>query len=333
MSRDSLGVGIIGAGAMGAAHAQALAAVVVGAHVVGVLEFDPERAATVAQEVGAKVYASAAELIGSPDVDALVIASPDPTHAELVLACVEAGKPVLCEKPLADGPGDAERILAAEQQAGRRLVQVGFMRRYDPGYVALKAALDAGAVGAPALVHCVHRNVAAHASATSAGIVTGSMVHELDIVRWLLDDEIASLSVRSPHRGPGLADPQLATLEMESGVLVSVDVFVNAGYGYDVRCEVVGAHGSVSLVPPAQVSTRTAGLEGAMIPGDFVVRFAEAYRLELGDWVLATRAGRVDGPTAWDGYVAGLVAAAGVQALRTDQRVQVVLPERPALYA
>lgn len=329
----SLGVGVIGVGAMGAAHARALGTVVAGVRVVGLHERDPERGAAVAQQVGAKLHASAFELIGSSDVDALVVASPDRTHAELVLACIAAGKPVLCEKPLAVALEDSERILAAEQQAGHRLVQVGFMRRYDPGYVALKATLGAGDVGAPRLVHCVHRNVCAPPSATSEGIVTGSMVHELDVARWLLDDEITSISVRSPHRGPGLADPQLATLEMASGVLVSVDVFVNAGYGYDVRCEVVGEHGTVSLVPPVRVATRTVGVEGGAIAGDFVVRFDEAYRLELTDWVLATRAGRVDGPTAWDGHVAGLVAAAGVESLRSGERVSVAVAVPPRLYA
>lgn len=330
---SGLAVGIIGAGAMGAAHARALSTAVAGSRVSGLYEFDPERAAAVAQQVGAKAYASAAELIGSPETDALVIASPDVTHADLVLACIAAGKPVLCEKPLAVGLEDSERILAAEQQLGRRLVQVGFMRRYDPGYVALKAAVAGGDVGAPRLVHCIHRNVSSHPSATSEAIVTGSMVHELDIVRWLLDDEIASITVRSPHRGPGLADPQLATLTMASGVLVSVDVFVNAGYGYDVRCEVVGAHGTVSLVPPVRVATRTVGVEGGAIAADFVVRFDEAYRLELADWVVACSAGRVHGPTAWDGHVAGLASAAGVEALHTDERVPVQVPERPALYA
>jgi len=329
----SLRVGVIGVGAMGAAHAQALATVVAGAHVVGLHEHDPERAAAVAQQVGAKTYASAAELIGSPEVDALVVASPDATHADLVLACIAADKPVLCEKPLAVELEDSARIFAAEQQTGRRLVQVGFMRRYDPGYAALKATVTAGDVGEPRLVHCVHRNVSAHPSATSEGIVTGSMVHELDVVRWLLEDEITSISVRSPLRGPGLADPQLATLEMASGVLVSVDVFVNAGYGYDVRCEVVGSQGTVSLVPPVRVITRTVGVEGGAIAGDFVVRFDEAYRLELADWVQATRAGRVDGPNAWDGHVAGLASAAGVEALRTGERVAVQVPERPDLYA
>lgn len=333
MSRTSLGVGVIGVGAMGAAHARALATVVAGAHVAGLHEYDPERAAAVAQQVGTSVHASAAGLIGSAEVDAVVVASPDRTHAELVLACIAAGKPVLCEKPLAVGLGDSERILAAEQQAGHRLVQVGFMRRYDPGYVALKATIGGGEVGPPRLVHCVHRNVSAHRSVTSESIVTGSMVHELDIVRWLLDDEITSISVRSPQHGPGLADPQLATLEMASGVLVSVDVFVNAGYGYDVRCEVVGAQGTVSLVPPVRVATRAVGIEGGAIAGDFVVRFDEAYRLELADWVRATGVGRVHGATAWDGHVAGLVSAAGVEALHSGQQVAVQVPDRPALYA
>ncbi len=145
------------------------------------------------------------------------------------------------------------------------------------------------------MVHCVHRNASSHTSTTSEGIVTGSMVHELDIVRWLLDDEVASIRVESPI-AEGLRDPQLATIQMRSGVLVSVEVFVNAAYGYDVRCEVVGTSGTVSLVPPTPSSLRKAGLDGVRVRDDFIGRFSDAYRLELGAWAEDALNGVVHGP-------------------------------------
>jgi myo-inositol 2-dehydrogenase/D-chiro-inositol 1-dehydrogenase len=319
-----LRVGVIGAGAMGAAHVRTLSSAVSGAEVTEVYDVDTDRAGEVAEPAGAAVATSELALIESPNVDAVVIAAPDPLHAELVMACLKGGVPVLCEKPLATSAVDAMRVVEAEAAGDRPLVQVGFMRRFDPGYQALRD----GEIGTPRLLHCVHRNPSAHPSATSEGIVRNSMIHELDIARWLLDEEIVSIEVRTPAQGDGLADPQLATLEMASGVLVSIEVFVNAGYGYDVRSELVGDRGTISLEPPVTSAIRRDGVHGSPVTPDFVARFGEAYRAQLESWVAAAAAGRVGGATAWDGYVAGLAADAGATALRTGERVPIDLPAR-----
>lgn len=326
---NRLRVGVVGAGAMGAAHVHTLATSVSGAEVTRVYDLDPDRAAAVAVTAGASPAPSESAVIESPDVDAVVIAAPDPLHAELTLACLKRGLPVLCEKPLATNAEDARQILDAEAATGRALVQVGFMRRFDSGYLAMRQALIDGDIGEPRLLHCVHRNRSAHPTATSEGIVRNSMIHELDVARWLLGEEIVAIEVRSPHRGEGLADPQLATLELASGVLVSIEVFVNAGYGYDVRSELVGTAGTVSLEPPVVTSMRQAGRDAAPVAPDFVARFGEAYRAQLTAWVDAAAAGRVAGATAWDGYVAGLVADAGVASLLSGERMPVELPARP----
>jgi len=326
---NRLRIGVVGAGAMGAAHVRTLATSVSGAEVTRIYDLDPDRAAAVAATAGASPAPSESAVIESPDVDAVVIAAPDPLHAELTLACLKRGLPVLCEKPLATNAEDARQILDAEAATGRTLVQVGFMRRFDPGYLAMRRALTDGDIGEPRLLHCVHRNPSAHPTATSDGVVRNSMVHELDVARWLLGEEIVSIEVRSPHRGEGLVDPQLATLEMTSGVLVSIEVFVNAGYGYDVRGELVGTAGTVSLEPPVVTSMRQAGRDAEAVAPNFVARFGEAYRAQLAAWVDAAAAGRVAGATAWDGYVAGLVADAGVLSLRTGERVPVELPAKP----
>jgi len=313
-------IGVIGAGAMGGSHARMLTRWVPAAGVALVHDFDAASAARVAAEVGAESVGSAKELIDA--VDAVVITSPDPTHEELALACVAAGRPVLCEKPLAVDVDGAARVVAAEEATGRALVQVGFMRRYDPAYVAMRAAVLAGRVGRPLVVHCVHRNAVAHPSVTSDGIVSNSMIHELDCVPWLLDDPITAITVASP-RAEGLRDPQVALLETAGGTLVTVEVFVNAGYGYDVRCEVVGAAGTVRLTPPYGLAARTEGGDGLLVSADFVARFADAYRTELAGWVEGLQRGVVDGPTARDGYRAAVVAACGVESLHTGARVEV----------
>ncbi len=323
-------VGVVGAGMMGAAHVRTLREQVPGCEVVAVFDADADRARLVS--AGAATPESAKAMIASPVVDAVVISSPDFTHADLVLACLEAGKPVMCEKPLALNIGESEALVDAEVRLGRRLVQVGFMRRYDNGLSALRDALRGGELGEARMVHLVHRNSSSGTSTTSANLVTGSMIHELDELRWLLDDEIASIEVRSPV-SDGFQDPQLATIQMRSGVLATVDVYVNASYGYDVRCELVGTKGAAISSAVSPLRTFREGSEHLTVAPDFVVRFADAYRSELIDWVLAAEQGGASGASTWDGHVANVVAAAGVESLETRRRVEVPVTVAPPLYA
>ncbi|MEP7089315.1 MAG: Gfo/Idh/MocA family oxidoreductase [Nocardioidaceae bacterium] len=329
----TLRIGVVGAGAMGAAHVRTLTTTVPRVRVGAVYDRDTDRAREVAASAGSgtTVPSSAEELIGSDDVDAVVIASPDSTHADLAVACLQAGKPVLCEKPLAVTVADALRVVEAELAVGRRLLQVGFMRRYDPGFVELRRLVRDGELGEVRLVHALHRNASSSTSTDDAGLVTGSMVHELDTVPWLLDDPIVGIRVESPVVD-GFRDPQLATLWTRAGVMVSAEVFVNAGYGYDVRCEVVGTTGTASLSPTPAVSTRKAGVNGVPVRDDFVAYFVDAYRRELAAWTEAARRGTMDGASAWDGYLAGVVAAAGVASLSSGARESVDPGPTPALY-
>jgi len=317
---------------MGTAHVRALAESVPATRVAAVYDMDTERAGAVAESVGATVATSAEALVTSPDVDAVVVASPDMTHPELAIACLEAGKPVMCEKPLAPTTKDALRVVEAEVAVGRKLVQLGFVRRFDPGFRALRATIADGTLGDPRLVHAIHRNATNATSTDDATLVTGSMIHEFDTVAWLLDDPFTAIRVESPVT-EGFRDPQLATLWTASGVMVTAEVFVNASYGYEVRCEVVGTQGTASLVPTAPVSTRVAGVNGVPVSSDFVAAFADGYRLELAAWAAAAARGTIDGPSAWDGYVANVVAEAGVASLGTGGRESVDPGERPALYA
>ncbi|MEN3306130.1 MAG: myo-inositol 2-dehydrogenase / D-chiro-inositol 1-dehydrogenase [Micromonosporaceae bacterium] len=330
-------VGIIGTGIMGSDHARLLGTAVSGGSLVAVSDVDTSRAAAVAaRHPGVRVLADPLELVRDGGVDAVLIASSDQTHEEYVLACLAAAKPVLCEKPLAPGVAGCRRILDAETAHGRRLVTVGFMRRYDPGYVDMKQALDSGRIGAPLLLHCVHRNPAAPAGLPSAAVITNSAVHELDLTRWLLGEEIASVTVHTPRRATvagGTQDPQFLVVESVGGVLVSVEVFVNARYGYDVRCELVGEEGTVTLDAPPATLLRHGTAAARALPVDWRPRFAEAYRRELQDWVDALGTGRAPaGASAWDGYAATVAAQAGVAALESGTPQKVELDPRPALY-
>jgi myo-inositol 2-dehydrogenase/D-chiro-inositol 1-dehydrogenase len=324
-------VGVIGAGLMGSTHARLLTTAVAGAEVVAISDAVHEHAERVAAELGiGTIHADGTELIGDPAVDAVVIASPAATHEPFALACIEAGKPVLCEKPLATSAVAAKRIVAAEAAAGRRSVTVGFMRRYDPGYADLKARLDDGLIGAPLLVHCAHRNPSVHAFFDSAMIITDSAVHEIDVTRWLLGEEIVRATTLTPRSTgkarEGLRDPQLLLFETEGGRIVDVEAFVSAGYAYDIRCEVVGEDGTLELLPPATVALRTDNAEALSIPRGFRERFGTAYLNELQAWVHAIARGvEPDGPSAFDGYAAAAVCEAAVASLESGRPVDVTL--------
>ena len=179
-----------------------------------------------------------------------------------MLASIEAGKPVFCEKPLATTQEACLRIIEAEVAGGRRLVQVGYMRRYDPAYRALKEVVRSGAIGAPLLVHSRHRNPSVPEHYTREMAITDTAVHDFDVVRWLLDEEIVATTVLVPRRnrhGGDLQDPLLMLLETESGVLVDVETSVNIRYGYDIQGEVVGEDGTAALGDASPVIVRRDG--------------------------------------------------------------------------
>lgn len=352
-----LSVGVIGTGTIGTDHVYRLARTVAGARVHSVFDVDFGRASSVAHAAGAKAQRKAQHVIEDPEVDAVLVASPDPSHPEMVLASIGAAKPVLCEKPLAPSVGDCLEILAAEQGGRRLLVQVGFMRRYDEGFRFLKASVESTVIGQPVAAHCVHRNASSPPGYHSAMSFTSSVIHEIDAVRWILGEEITAVTVvrtrRSPLAPDGLRDPQIVLLESESGIVVDVEVFVNCQYGYDVRCELVGSVGAVSLEEPSSTTVSVAGMRRRVVAPDWRDRFAHAYRVEIQEWVNALRARPAVGagdepgcpadgggaravadgaPTAWDGYVATAVAEAAVTAMETGERTLVKLEPKPAFY-
>lgn len=207
-------VAVVGAGIMGADHVNTLHRLVAGASVSMVADMDVSRAEAAASGVpGVRVTDDAFALIDDSSVDAVVIASHDSAHADLTIAAIRAGKPVMCEKPLAPIVDECLRVIRAEQAAvatGRPLVSVGFMRRFDPAYQEIRSVLRSGACGTPLLVHCVSRGVSSGPGATSESSITGSAIHEFDVVPWLLDSPVIEVSWHAPRPAPdvtGLQDP------------------------------------------------------------------------------------------------------------------------------
>ena len=320
---------------MGADHARILSQKIPGVTLQYICDFDEKRARFVADGVGAThVTSDPMAVINDKNVDAILIASPDQTHAPLSLASIASGKPVLCEKPLSQVASECIEVIEAETKRGKRLVQIGFMRRFDPAYVEMKHALGSGVIGPALMMHNFHRNVSAPANFTGQMAITNSAPHEFDIARFVLDAEYESISVFRPR----LADPNkvgapvFMVLKTTAGQLVNVEINNNAAYGYDVRGELVGEKGSVFLRAPI-ASELHVGLKAiTTYAEDWRPRFAEAYRLQNGAWLKSIETGVPVGASAWDGYAATLIAEAGVMSLETGAPAPVKPIVKPKLY-
>lgn len=332
----TLSIGVIGTGMIGQDHIRRITQVLTGGAVVAVTDQNAEVATEVGDRVGAAVHPDGKTLIEDPEVDAVIVASWGPTHEEYVLAGIAAGKQVFCEKPLATTREACQRILEAEVAAGRRLVQVGFMRRYDAAYRALKSVVDSGDIGAPLMFHSRHRNPSVPSHYTREMAITDTAVHDFDVARWLLDDEFvaAQILVPRPNRhGGDLQDPLLMLLETARGAIVDVETSVNIRYGYDIRGEVVGEDGTAALGDASAVIVRRDGRVSGHVPEDWRERFIRAYDAEFQEWIDGLVAGAgPTGPSSWDGYAAAVVSDAAVEALRTGTRVAVEMVDKPDLY-
>jgi myo-inositol 2-dehydrogenase/D-chiro-inositol 1-dehydrogenase len=185
-------------------------------------------------------------------------------------------------------------------------------------------------------MHCTHRNPSVPAYYASDSAITDTAVHEIDMVRWLFDEEIVATDVLTPRRsrnGGDLPDPMILLLEMESGIVVDIEVSVNIRYGYDIRGEVVGEDGTAALGEASPVTVRHSGGVTSPVPADWRERFIRAYDTEFQEWIDAVRSGGELGPSAWDGYAAAVVSDAALEARRTGTRTAVQMADKPALYA
>ena len=178
-------------------------------------------------------------------------------------------------------------------------------------------------------MHNVHRNKDVPDTFRSEMIVRDSLVHEVDVCRWLFGEEIVEITVHSPlstsRAAEGVVDPQIAVFRMAGGGMATTEVFVKCAVGYEVRCEATAELGNATVGLGAGVFVRSENRWGGAVPDDFRLRFAAAYDREVQAWVDASRRGEVSGPTAWDGYASTVVCEAGMESLRTGQPVKVVL--------
>ena len=327
---------IIGAGLMGEDHARIAARDLPGAQLQVICDMDQARAQFVADATGAADISSEPEsVIGRSDVDAVIVASPDFTHAPLSKACIAAGKPVLCEKPLSQSSDECLEVIEAEQNSGKQHVMLGFMRRYDQSYFEMRDALISGRLGRALMMHNFHRNVETPAADfTGAMAITNSAPHEFDVVRHVLGTEFSSITAHQPRRSDDRVAPVVMVLETEDGQLVTIEINNNAAYGYDVRAELVGEVGSVAMNNVAYTRTDMKLASSTRYDADWRGRYHEAYVRQNRDFLRFVETGAFPeiASNAWDGYCAAVVAEAGAKALMTGTKHAVEMVSKPEFY-
>ncbi|MBM7646566.1 myo-inositol 2-dehydrogenase/D-chiro-inositol 1-dehydrogenase [Scopulibacillus daqui] len=335
----TLRFGVIGTGAIGRDHIRRMTNTLSGGEIVAVTDVNQEAAKQAVGQfkLNAEIYPDDQSLVNAENVDAVLVTSWGPAHEQSVLAAIKAGKYVFCEKPLAATAAGCMNIVEAEIKHGKRLVQVGFMRRYDSGYVQLKEALDSNMIGEPLIIRCAHRNPSCAETYSTDMAVTDTLIHEIDVLHWLIDDDYKSVQAIFPKKTKRaldhLQDPQIFLIETERGVHIHAEVFVNCKYGYDIQCEIVGEEGIIKLPEVSSILIRKNAQLSKNILMDWKERFIDAYDKELQSFIDSIReTGEPSGPTAWDGYIAAVTADACVKAQKTGVREPIALKEKPDFY-
>ncbi len=328
-SAKDIGIGIIGVGIMGRGHALYLSDYVKGGKVVAIYDTNLATAQKVAKEVFKKtkvlpkVYKDLSMILDDQLVKAVIIASPDHLHANHLEQAILAGKDVLCEKPLASKEKDARKVAKLARNS-KSIVGIGFMRRFDRPYQDLKREIESGKYGKVLQIRCTSRNVSSP-TATTALLLTNVAVHEIDIIRWLLGEEIVSVGVNfaktTSKANSHLSDPISVNCHTESGVLVTIDICANSTYGYEVGMEVITENGSLVIENLGQLNIaynfKLPTRKGGTLHKDWMGRFKPAYIAELKAFVNSLQKRKLDKnlATVEDGLAASIACGLGVKKL------------------
>jgi inositol 2-dehydrogenase len=328
-------VGLIGLGRLGRVYARDLAARIPETRLAAVSDVSPGLAAQVADEFDVPhANESPHDLLANPQVEAVVVASPTHTHREVVVAALDRKKPTFCEKPLALSLDESRQIQEAVERSGA-FFQMGFMRRFDPGYVAGKRQIDEGRIGTPVVFKSTSRDPYRPSleyanPASSGGILVDMGIHDFDLARWFMGDVATVSAIGGTLAYPELAtvgdlDNAIATLVFASGRLGVIDLTRNGHYGYDISTELLGTEGTVRIgylrETPILVMTKN-NVAHDTVPY-FMERFERAYTLQLQNFAQNVLQERPAPVTARDGVEALRVALAATAACRTGQPVAV----------
>jgi myo-inositol 2-dehydrogenase/D-chiro-inositol 1-dehydrogenase len=320
VSTPPLRFGLIGTGRIGQVHAASIAADPDTA-LAWVCDPFVDGARAVADRFGGTVTDDARAVFASGEVDAVLIASPTPTHVDLIAAAIEAGIPALCEKPIDLDIARVDALLPTVRSSGVPIA-LGFNRRFDPAFASVRARVAAGEIGALEHLSIVSRDPAAPPAAyigVSGGIFRDMTIHDFDMARFFLPDIVEVSAVGSTVFDPGARehgdfDTAVTTLRASSGAIVSISNSRHSAIGYDQRLEAFGPDGvlQVANAPTSLVSLSTATVVEGRPPYQnfFLERYAEAYAAELRAFVKLVRGEPSTSPTFEDGRAALLLADA-----------------------
>ncbi len=338
-----LGMGVVGVGTMGKRHAENIRRLIPEAQLIAVADADLARARQVAAELEIEhSYNTVEALVERKDIQAVAIVTPAKFHGAAIKACAQAKKDIFCEKPLTLTVEEADEVLSVTAKAGVRL-QPGHVRRYDPSHVRAKKRIEAGEIGDPVLFKSLGRDqspppVSYMQSGVNGMFFQDSSVHEFDLGRWMMNDEIAELHAY----GAVLVFPEAAqfndidtavvNLKFSRGALGAVENYMQAVYGYDIRTEIVGSKGTIMLGYLQQTPEIVLTVSGARtdVVDHFLVRFADGYLDEMRDFVHTIRADREPKVDGFDGRQAVAAAAAAERSYREGRPVALQNPPRPA---
>ncbi|WP_105382765.1 inositol 2-dehydrogenase [Neorhizobium alkalisoli] len=323
---------LLGAGRIGKVHARAIAEDK-RAKLVAVVDAVAEAAQAIADSAGCRV-SSIEEIEADRDIDAVIICTPTNTHADLIERFAKAGKAIFCEKPIDLDVDRARSCLETVRNSGAR-VMLGFNRRFDPHFLAVRQAIDEGRIGKVEMVTITSRDPGPPPSEyikVSGGIFRDMTIHDFDMARFLLGEEIVSVMAA----GAVLVDPKIGELgDYDSASLILTTasgrqcVISNsrrASYGYDQRIEVHGSLGSVSAENQRPVSIEVANKDGYTRPplhDFFMTRYTAAYAAEISAFIDSLESGTAPSPSAEDGLIALQLADAALRAAKQGSAVKI----------
>lgn len=338
-----LGMGVLGVGTMGKRHAENIRRLIPEAQLIAVADTDIERAQSVAASLEIEhCYDSVEALVERKDIQAIAVVTPAKLHGDAIKVCAQAGRNIFCEKPLTLTVEEADEVLAETVKAGVRL-QPGHVRRYDPAHVRAKKRIENGEIGDPVIFKSLARDpepppVSYMQSGVNGMFFQDSTVHEFDLGRWMMQDEIAELHAY----GAVLVFPEaarfndidtaLVNMRFSRGALGAVENYMQSGYGYDIRTEIVGSKGTIMLgylQQTSEVLLTSAGCRTDVVD-HFLVRFADAYLAEMRDFVQAMLADKEPAVDGFDGRQAVAAACAAERSYRERRSVALERVSRPA---
>lgn len=328
----NLKIGAIGLGRLGYQHAMNVTRSF-GADLVAVADPFPDALKRGETDFGVKGYADYHDLINDPNVEAIVIATPTQTHYEVLMAAIPTGKPIFCEKPITFALNEAESILR-EVERHRAFVMVGYMRRYDPSYVAAKKMIEDGECGAPIYVHDCCRDPKGpppHYVPQSGGLFVDMGIHDLDIVRWLMDSEITEIYACGAVlkyeflKEMNDVDNGQMLLKFANGAMGMIEVSRNGNHVYECRTEVVGKDKTILIGQDQLTHITVLGDRSRTCDmSDWVLeRFKDAYEGEMQAFVDCVRAGDPSPVNAYDGLMGIKLALAATESFHKNKPVAI----------